>query len=135
MAVSPIEYDLYYSEDKDTPLEHKNDAQAKALNEFKNMTILNTNLVFGEDSYFLHYLTQCVMAGKIPKALNGKNSRFAYTPIHIEDLSNVVNTAFSKLADATGNKYSVNGIQDVTLEQIINSLETACGKPNQSTKS
>ena len=53
VAVCPIEHDLYYSEDQSTPFEKKQEAQNKALTEFTNMVILNPNLVYGDNAYFV----------------------------------------------------------------------------------
>ena len=71
VAVCPIEHELLWSEDNHTPIEVRDEAQQKALQSNANMTILNTNLVFGKDAYLLHYMAQCVAAGKIPKAIGG----------------------------------------------------------------
>jgi len=57
VAVCPIEHELYWSEDKHTPIEVRDEAQQKALQANSNLTILNSNLVFGKDSYLLHYMT------------------------------------------------------------------------------
>lgn len=71
VAVCPIEHELYWSEDKHTPIETRDEAQLKALQNFDKLSILNTNLVFGKDSYLIHYMTQCAAAGKISKAIGG----------------------------------------------------------------
>lgn len=74
VAVCPIEHELFWTEDKHTPLELRNEAQQKALQAFENITILNTNLVFGKDSYLLHYMTQCAMSGRINKSIGGSRN-------------------------------------------------------------
>lgn len=74
VAVCPIEHELFWSEDKHTPLEVREDAQLKALHSFeRGLTILNTNLVFGgrDSSYLIHYLTQCAASGSINKKIGG----------------------------------------------------------------
>jgi len=71
VAVCPIEHELYWTEDKHTPIEVREDAQMKALQNFDKLTILNSNLVFGKDSYLIHYMTQCAAAGKISKSIGG----------------------------------------------------------------
>ena len=58
VAVCPIEHELYWSEDKHTPIEVRDEAQQKAIQANSNLTILNSNLVFGKDSNLLHYQTQ-----------------------------------------------------------------------------
>lgn len=57
VAVCPIEHELYWTEDKHNAIELRNEAQNKALDANKNLSILNTNLVFGQGSYLLHYVT------------------------------------------------------------------------------
>jgi hypothetical protein len=57
VAVCPIEHELYWNEDNKSPLEVRDEAQKKALEAFNKMTILNTNLVFGNGSYTVHYMT------------------------------------------------------------------------------
>ena len=72
VAICPLEHELYWSEDKHTPIELRDEAQIKALQNFDRLSILNTNLVFGKDSsYLIHYMTQCAAAGKINKAIGG----------------------------------------------------------------
>ncbi len=65
IAVCPIEHELYYTEDNKKPLEHVNEAQENALSNFKGLSILNTNVVYGQDSYLVHYMTQSAAAGRI----------------------------------------------------------------------
>ena len=71
VAVTPLEQELYFTEDKHTALELRDDAQQKALAAFDNLTVLNANLVYGRDSYLLHYLAQCALVGKAPKSIGG----------------------------------------------------------------
>lgn len=49
------------------------------------------------------------MSGKLPAELNGRKSSFGFSPVHIDDLTKVVETAFSELGDARGKAYSVSG--------------------------
>ena len=80
VAVCPIEHDLYYSEDS-SPFDKKAEAEKKALSEFSNMVILNPNLVFGEDAYFIRYLTQSIFAGRLPKTFLNKHAKYNFSPI------------------------------------------------------
>ena len=77
------------------------------------MSILNSNLVFGADSYFIHFLSQSIMSGKIPSGFNRKNSKFTYSPIHINDLASAVESALSSSGKSAA--YSVNGKDDLNL--------------------
>ena len=56
--------------------------------------------MFGKDSYLLHYMTQSVAAGKIPKAIGGSKG-FQYKPVSGEDLTAAVEAAFNT-AEAKG---------------------------------
>ncbi len=69
IAVSPIEFDLHYTEDRQTPLEKRDEAEHEALAAFKNTVLLRPNFVYGGDSHFVHYLTQCAFAGNVPKSI------------------------------------------------------------------
>lgn len=92
VAVCPLEHELFWTEDQQTPLEKRDEAQQKALQLNDKLTILNTNLVFGRDSYLVHYMTQCAMAGKINKAIGGSKG-FSYKPVSSEDLTQAVEVA------------------------------------------
>lgn len=97
------------------------------------MTILNTNLVFGKNSsYVLHYLAQCAMAGKISKKIGGSNV-FQYKPVSSEDLAKAVEAALSKTEEVKGKKFSVNGTQSATLNQLLKLSEKSVGKAEGST--
>jgi hypothetical protein len=87
--VCPVEHELYWNEDGKTIFEVRDQAQHKALDSFKNLTILNTNLVFGRDSYVSWFMTQCAEAGKINKTLGG-SKQFQYKPVSTCDLANAV---------------------------------------------
>lgn len=57
VAVCPIEYDMYTSDDtlKDS-IKLRTDAEEDAFKSFPSMTLLRPNLVFGDYSYFIRYL-------------------------------------------------------------------------------
>ena len=118
VAVCPIEHELYYSEDNQTPIEKRDEAQLAALQSNDKLSILNTNLVFGRDSYLLHYMTQCATAGKINKAIGGSKG-FQYKPVSSEDLATAVETAFANIAEVKGQRFSVNGAQGATLNELL----------------
>lgn len=91
MAVCPIENELYYTEDDLTPIDKRNSAQNSALTNMEdNFTILDTNLVFGSESYLVHYMTQCVLAGRIPFDLKNPNAAFKFNPLHVDDVASAV---------------------------------------------
>lgn len=131
VAVCPLEHELYWSEDKHTPLEVRDNAQGAALESFANLTILNSNIVFGKDSYLFHYMTQCAAVGKIPKSL-AQSKAYQYKPVSTEDLALAVETAFGK--EYNGKRFSVNGSQAVTLNELLHHIEKQIGKDAGSTK-
>ena len=89
MAVCPIELDMYAAVGEGIDTYHaRYEAEQAALQSFKNMVILRPNLVFGEYGYTTRFMTQCVMAGRIPKALN--SGSFKYSPVHHDDISQAV---------------------------------------------
>ena len=132
IAVTPLEHELYWSEDKHTPMEVRDAAQLKALQYFDKMAILNTNLVFGRDSYIVHYMTQCAAAGKIPKAIGGSKN-FQYKPISSEDLSSAVEYALGNINDVNGHCFTVNGADSATLNDILHLAEQKVGKDQGNT--
>jgi hypothetical protein len=131
VAVCPLEHELYWSEDKHTPLEVRDNAQMSALQSFSNLTILNSNLVFGRDSYVFHYMTQCAAVGKIPKTL-ANSKTYQYKPVSIEDLSIAVETAFGQ--EHNGKRFSVNGSTSITLNELLHLIEKQVGRDSGSTK-
>lgn len=72
-------------------------------------------------------MTQSVAAGKINKAIGGSKN-FQYKPISSEDLTTAVETAFSRIADAKGQRWTVNGSQSVTLNDILHMIEKQVGR-------
>lgn len=129
VAVCPIEHELYWSEDKHTPIEVRDEAQQKALQSFDKLTILNSNLVFGRDSYLTHYITQCAAVGKINKTIGGSKT-FQYKPVSSEDLAAAVQNALANTKDVKGQKFTVNGNQNVTLNDILHLAEKQVGTEN-----
>lgn len=129
VAVCPVEHELYWSEDKHTPIEVRDEAHLKALSSNDKMTILNTNLVFGRDSYLAHYITQCAAEGKINKTIGG-STKYQYKPVHSEDLAAAVQFALGNTSEVKGKKFSVNGQQNVTLNELLQFAERSVGRDN-----
>ena len=66
VAVCPVEHDMAVSEDENTWIEKRQEAEAQALDSNSKMSILNTDLVYGSDAtHLVHYMHQCAFAGKI----------------------------------------------------------------------
>ena len=56
IAVTPIESDLYYTEEYEELSDIRSKGIEKALSQNGDMVVLSPNLVFGEYSYFVRYL-------------------------------------------------------------------------------
>ena len=97
------------------------------------MTILNSNMVFGKQSYVLKYMAQCAMAGKINKSIGGSNT-FQFKPVHQDDLAAAVETALAKINDVKGQRFTVNGNDQATLKQLMALCEKSVGKAEGSTQ-
>lgn len=96
--------------------------------------MISPDLVYG-DSYLIHYMTQCVLAGKIPLGLNNPKDHFTYCPVHSNDVALSIEQAFSHISDLKGGKYTLSGSTSLTLHEIVKTLEEASGKGNTATKS
>lgn len=130
VAVCPIEHELFWTEDNQTPLEKRNEAQQKALQANDKLTILNSNIVFGKgEGYLVHYMNQCVMAGKINKAIGGSRG-FQYKPVSSDDLTAAVEKSLTDADSVKGKSYSVNGADSMTLNDLLGHIEKSMGKSN-----
>ena len=126
VAVCPFEHDLAWSEDEKSFNEKVEESEAKALISNPKMTLLKTNLAFGKESHFIHFLTQCAIVGKAPyKNLVAKEANFHYAPIHTDDIAAAAGDA---LASGKGGKWNLNGSEKMTLRQIMNTLERQAGR-------
>jgi nucleoside-diphosphate-sugar epimerase len=91
------------------------------------MTILNSNIVFGRDSYLVHYMTQCAAAGKINAKIGGSTG-YNYKPVSTEDLSQAVDSALNNFNQVIGKRFIVNGKDETTLKDLMGILEQSVGK-------
>ena len=97
------------------------------------MTILNSNLVFGQNSYVLHYLAQCAKSGSISKDIVG-NSSFRYKPVSSDDVVQAVEHALDNTDKVKGNKFLLNGTEEATMKDLLNLVENAAQKQSGSTQ-
>ena len=90
VAVAPVEHDLVYSEhDSKSWTELRAEAEQAALQANSNLTILSSDLVYGEHpTYLTHFLAQSAFAGKIPASFLSADATFQ--PVHADDLSRAV---------------------------------------------
>lgn len=133
VAVCPIEYDMYYTENYENPVDTRNEAEAEAKALFPNLTILRPNLVFGNYSYTLRYLEQSVLAGKVPIALCNDKDYTKYAPVHYDDLFTVIKKTLDS-ESYNGETYDVNGSDDLRLVDVVELIKSASGKEKVSVK-
>lgn len=90
--------------------------------------VLHPNLVFGDYSYLIRYMTQSVLAGKIDKSFANPEDRVNYLPVHLEDVAQAVSHALDNFDSVKGHKFSVKGSEEVTLAQITDLIKAAANK-------
>jgi len=131
VAVAPVEHDLAYSEhDTKSWVELRAEAEATALAANKNLTILSSDLVFGSrEGYLTPYIAQSAFAGKLPASFFNEAAKFS--PIHYEDLARAI---AHKLENAGHGQFAVRGEEELSIKQLVNVIEKACGKPEGHTK-
>jgi hypothetical protein len=123
VCVCPIESDLYYTEGSLSPVDIKNQSEDKAFSAYPDLVMLHPNLVFGEYSYFVRYITQSVIAGKIHKSLADPSDKTSYFPVHYEDLTEVIKHAVDNYESVSGKTFSVKGAHDTTLVELKSLIE------------
>lgn len=74
----------------------------------------------------VHFMTQCAMAGKVPHTFIDKSAKFLYKPVHHDDLSKAVHTAFGN--KHAGESFSVSGNEEMTIRELMGYLERAAGR-------
>ena len=113
IAVCPIEYDLYYTEDYENPETERLEAEQAAFDAFPNMVLLRPNLTFGDYSYFVRYLQQSVLNGTVSKDVASESDYTKYYPVHLDDLTTVMREINSNYDEHKGKTYSVAGADDL----------------------
>ena len=88
--------------------------------------MINSNLVFGPDSYLIRYMTQSTLAGSIPSSI--KQANFKYNPLHSDDCGAAIEKALSSFSDVKSQTFALGGSKDYRLVDILNVLEEAAGK-------
>lgn len=57
VAVCPVEHDMAFSDDAQSWIEKRQEAEQKALDANSKMSVLNTDLVYGSDpTHLVHYM-------------------------------------------------------------------------------
>lgn len=133
VALCPLEYDLAWSEDKQSYFEKVKEAEAEAKIANPDMTLLKSNLAFGPQTHLIHFLTQCAIIGKCPyKNLLSPKNTFEFAPIHTDDIARAVGSALD--GKHRGEYHTLSGSQKMNLRQIMNALEVAADKSEGSTR-
>lgn len=118
ICVCPIESDFYYTESNLSPVDIKNQAEEKALSANPDLVMLHPNIVFGDYSYFIRYLTQSLIAGKVDKSLADPDDKTQYFPVHYDDIADSISHALDNYDSVKGQTYSVKGEHDTTLSEL-----------------
>ena len=119
VAVCPVEHDMTASESGQTWIEARQEAEQKALAANARMSILNTDLVFGDQpSHMVHYMPQCAFAGKIQQAFTSEAAKFK--PVGQSDLTKAI--ASSMDSNLTG-QFALRGSEEVSSRQLLNLIE------------
>ena len=121
VALCPIEHDLAYSEEtgKDF-IQIRQEAEAEALEANPKMSLLTTDLVFGEDpQYIFHYMAQSGLDGSIMPGFHSEDAIFR--PIHKSDVIKAVSHQLS--ADGTPGHFSLHGGNEHSIKQILSLVE------------
>jgi uncharacterized protein YbjT (DUF2867 family) len=123
-AVCPVEHDMAFTEDQNrTWVQVRQDAEQSALSYNKNMTILNTDLVFSDEpTHMLHYMAQKSATSKIPRAFLQNDVHF--NPVHSEDVANAVAHV---LANPGHGQFAVQGGKAVSLADMMGLIDQATG--------
>jgi hypothetical protein len=69
--------------------------------------------MFGNYSYFMRYLEQSVVAGKVPSGLVAEGDYTKYHPLHYNDLWTSLSQVIDNYDTHQGATYSVNGHEDI----------------------
>lgn len=83
------------------------------------MSILNTDLVYGNDAtHLVHYIAQCVNKGKIQRGFLQDDVHF--NPIHSDDVSSAV---AHLLENPTHGQFALQGNKAISLAELVNLVE------------
>jgi len=107
VAVCPVEHDMAFSDDAQSWISKRQEAEQKALSNNSKMSVLNSDLVFSNDAtHLVHYMHQCAFAGKIQGSFLSEGSKFR--PVHSSDLTSAIQSSMD--GGLTG-QYAVRGAE------------------------
>ena len=128
-AVCPVEHDFCYNEDEKTWVQHRQEAEQKALQDNSTLAILNTDIIYGKKpSHLLHYAAQKVAKGTAPLAFHSELAKFK--PLHDGDLFIAVNHS---MQSSLSGQFSVRGNSELSMKEMLTLIETASGKGENTT--
>lgn len=93
------------------------------------MTLLRTNLIFGEESYMFRFLTQQLLTGRVIYPRQKVCNTQKYFPVHINDVANSVVHALEN-TEIKGLEYALRGSTSVSFDEIVDILAKHCGATN-----
>jgi hypothetical protein len=98
VAVCPVEHDMVYNENMSKSwIELRQEAEKEAIAANPKLTILNTDLIYGNDpTHLVHYMAQCVLAGRIHREFFFTGANFK--PVHHDDVTSAVREALNNTA-------------------------------------
>ena len=131
-AVCPVEHDFAYSEDEKSWVQHREEAEQRALQICPDMTILESDLVYSDQpSHALHYMAQMIAGGKgLGAGLLSEKAKFK--PVSCVDLTQAV--AHSMGEERLTGHFAVQGADEHSALEITHLIEGACGKEVGSSK-
>jgi len=131
-AVCPVEHDMVYNENLKTSwIEQRREAEKEALEANPKLTILNTDLIYGQDpTHMIHFMAQCALAGKIHREFFfTKEANFK--PIHHDDVTRAVAHA---MEHPIHDQFKVRGEEKISIKALLNLIEQSCDKTPGSTR-
>ena len=125
VGVLPFEHDLAWNEEGALNFHQQSqEATEAALQANPNATFLRTNLAFGPQSHLVHFLTQCILNGRVPYGNLAEEQFAEYAPIHTNDIAEAVGFALNQSQKGI---YNLNGNKTLNLNQIRQTLASSAG--------
>ena len=121
---------MAFSDDSQSWIEKRQEAEQKALSENQKMSLLNVDLVYGKDpTHLVHYMHQCAKAGKIQAPFLSESAKFK--PVHHADLTRAVALSIDSPQNS---QFAVRGSEEVSSRELLSLVEKSCGVEEGKTK-
>jgi len=134
IAVTPIEHDLYWHEEKD-PIEKKLEAEAQAFSHFPSMSLIRPNLLYGNYSYFFRYIQQSMFSGFLPQEFMNEDNKCIFYPVHQIDLYKAIRDLYVNHDKHKGKAYNLNGKEETKIRELVRIMELAYDQKVKAQKS